>query len=900
MVNKKLMQAIESIGKEKENLAKKIEQETNEYKKHDLNFEFTTVMDQKYSKIYHEMIDNISGDKQNEIKAILTTVLGSKENYERLEKNTKIHFPNSTFKEMCKGLSTTTVIKNFDTLIDGLSDLLDDKTMNDIAETVKNYVPNAINNTPIHPCTNRIEAIKNSKKFNSLPEKERKIVAKQLDEINEVVKESPRGFSEAQTNFDSDYEHITLKVNDKLFKNYLNEHKDFAKSFDYYDQNFVIKNDIAGDAEKIEIAKSPAFKLTQKTQESVLKIWKKMDELQIISAGEGAESGSKIYGFQKLYDARENINKALSSENFENLKELKEEYEKQLKNIREMYKIIKTELNPSPENLPGNVQNFRENFVPAEFKNDICTNATFNGMYNAYSIVKSLGVSAEEFLKNPQPYVDKKFNEEITKFHIDKIYKNLSFEDKLARLYSDKSKAGLNAHGLPRMVSTLTYFEKDANQKMNDLIFCAVQSGKVNSIFEDEQVCYNYFSKERTKTFINLVLVNPEDRDFNKLKSHDSISGDKFTQFKAFDLASYLKENSIPAEAINERITKILGTAYKFSCDGEKEYIEEQKKYNALMKDYKAKKIKNAPEPPILKSLSMEDFAKMVKDVQQGVIDYIMLSNPANDKGYEKLIEFLKNPVDALKSLNLEEEYVEILNKLKGNDAVLNDFKNRAKLESIRNLKDVRAKENSYNKTAERILKEANKISLKVANETDMKKIEDLQKQSVLKMNELKQLQKAETERLSKEYKAGNIPSEYYKKRVENIVTLKHNEKIAIFDDGLDKNEYLKSTGLEQLTKAEANKLFECEIEKQKTAKEFFINNQFLQKNKLISTNGLVSSETSVQQANFEQINVEEIENDLQKNQREPIFVGEAKIESSNEKSEPQKEIDPKQTVKMP
>ena len=896
MINNKLKQVIDNVYAEKDSLRNRINAETDEFVKHDLEFQLDRVTDEKLTRVYTEMINNIPEEKDDELKEIVVNLLGSQDDYDRFVKNVKIHMPNATFRDVCLGVPARIIIEKFNDVIDKVPQLVDDETMNKVADSVAAYIPGSINNTPIHPCASKVASLKKGEKFNSLPEAEREIVAKQLDEINEVVKESPRKYSEAQTNFDSDYEHIINAQNDKYYKNYVEENKDFGKAFEYFDLNFIIKEDVAGDPEKVAVATSPAFKLTQATKDSILRVWKKMDELGIITAGNGAESGSKIYGFDKLHQAREKINEALNNEQFDNLKELKDEYEKQLQNLREMYAIIKTELNPTPDKIPGNVQNYREDFVPAEFKNDISTNATFNGMYNTYSIVKSMGITPEEFLNDPQSYIGRVYDNELTKFHIDKMYNGLSFEETLARVYSDKSKAGLNSHGISRMVSTLTLFEKDEQQKKQDLIYCAVQSGKVVTIYNDPEVCYNYFSKDKTNTFINLLFVNPEDKDFNNLRSYDSFTGDRLRKTKAFDLASYLKEKNIPADVMYERISEFVTTAYGLTVGSEEQYKKDQARYNALLEEYKKGNLKTAPEMIKSKVMSQDEFVKAIKDVQQGVMAYVMLSNPARDNETEKLMGILKNPAEAFKNLNMNESFIEDLKRLNGKDVTLNEYKQAAILENKLDVKAIRLQENVYNKQAEKILKEAEKISAKVARENDPAKVEELQKQSVLKMNELKQLQKAETERLDKEYKAGNIPGEYYKQRVENIVTLQHNDKVAIFDDGLDKDKYIKSTGLEKLTRAEKNKLFECEIERQKAEKETFINSQFLQNHKLISTN----REMEVQKANFEQIDVTQIESVNVDNQREPIVVEEAKISTSAEKAAPQEEIEPKQNVKMP
>lgn len=899
MLNKALKQVVNNIYAEKEKLKNQLETEDDGYRKIDLEFQLNTVESNRLYKVYSEFIENFPEDSYDQLKEIVVDILGSEENYERLFKNVSTVIKKPTVKDMSKSVASVTIVEKFDKIVDKLSNFVSDETMNKIAENVKNYIPAPIDNTPIHPLASTIEEIKDSNKFKELTQAERIKIAKELDEINEVVKESPRKYSEVQTDFDKYYEHVTNKDNDKFFQNYISEeNKDFGKAFIYRDLGFVMKDDIADDQEKISIAKSPAFKLTNNTQASILKVWKKMDELGIISAGDGKETGSKIYGFEKLYNARKKIDDALNKQQFDNLQALKDEYEKQLQNMREMYRIIKTELNPSPKSIPGNVQNFRENFVPAEFKNDICINATVNGMYNTYSIVKSMGVTPEEFLSNPQRYIDKNFNDELTKFYIDKLYKDLSFEDTLLKVYNDKSKEGLNSHGMPRMVATLTLFEKDDEQRKNNIIYHAVQSGKIESIFNDANICYNYFSQEKTNTFVNVLFANPEDKNFYTLRAYDSVTSDKTHKIKAFDFANYIQEKKIPAENIYQRVTSFLTKAYTLAYTSEKRYSKERAIFDKQAEKYRKGKIKKYPEHPKNKEMSIESFVQMVKDIQQGVMAYSMLATSDMQQGMDKLTEFLKDPASALKNLNIDNTFALKLAALKNKDIVLNENIQRATQESGLNIKDLRIKENTYNKNAERIIKEANKISAKVASEKNAKKIEELQKQLVLKMNELKQLQQAETERLATEYKSGNIPAEYYQKRVENILGLKHNDKIAIFDDGLDKNQYIKSTNLEQLSKNEKDRLFNCEVEKQKEAKQIFCNKQFLQKNNLVSTNK--DFEIDVQKANFKQIDVSEIESIEQNNKREPLVVDEAKLETSSQKSEPQNEIDPKQTVKMP
>lgn len=144
MVNKNLKQVIDNIYKEKEELAEKIKNEKDEYKKHDLEFEHDTVVDEKFTKIYSEMIGNITEDKYDKLKDIIVKLLGSEENYERFTKNVLIHNPKAKFKDFCKGIPGIRVVQNFDNLVNELSELVDDKVMDKIATVVSNYVPSSI------------------------------------------------------------------------------------------------------------------------------------------------------------------------------------------------------------------------------------------------------------------------------------------------------------------------------------------------------------------------------------------------------------------------------------------------------------------------------------------------------------------------------------------------------------------------------------------------------------------------------------------------------------------------------------------------------------------------------------------------------------------------------------
>ncbi|MGN0822972.1 MAG: hypothetical protein ACI4NG_04295, partial [Candidatus Gallimonas sp.] len=146
-------------------------------------------------------------------------------------------------------------------------------------------------------------------------------------------------------------------------------------------------------------------------------------------------------------------------------------------------------------------------------------------------------------------------------------------------------------------------------------------------------------------------------------------------------------------------------------------------------------------------------------------------------------------------------------------------------------IKGFTASEKAYNEKANAIVKAAERIAAQVAKENDPAKVEKLQLESVKKMNELKALQKAECDRLKEAFKDGKITSYYLKNRTDKIGSLEHNKSTAMFEADAfpSKDDYIKSTGLEELTSDEKKGLYESAKLRAQDEKQKFLGRRILE-----------------------------------------------------------------------
>ena len=877
MKNLKLIEYVNKLTKRLKEVEESIKSdEINDFQKAQLSFEKSSILNVKLAHVFNMMVEKMPKEF---IEGLVKKILGGEEGYKKhISKITYNRLPVPPIEDVIKTIPYMTILEKYEQLIDEVEEHLDDKTIDEIIDNEANYIPPDIDNTPNHPFKGIVEKSKQSDKFKSLDSKTKEKVSKLLDEINEVVTSSPSHFTGSQSGFDRDYESARNKKTDKFLKDCIEDNNSMAKEvFTYKDWVMDQREDVTDNQEKIDYIKSIKFKLDEDSKKKILKVWKKMDELNIVDAGNGGEQGDKIYGFKKLLEARSELSKAIKNNNFDNLENLKNEYNRQLENVREMYKMVKEELNPAPEKMPGNLENIRNDDIPAEFKNDLPLNASFNGAYNAYSLVKNMGLTAEEFLNNLDKYINKSLDEPLRGLEIDNYYKNESFERKISLAYGDTTEKGYNTHGVPRMLGLLNLFVDDKNLKMNNEFALAVTNGKIQLAGLNDLFTFKYFAKDRTGTLTNVLLARPEDRDLMKLRPYDGKTLDRLHSVKAFDRAKYIKEKNILPNEFADRITTFVAEAYKISEEDNARYRMELAEYEIANDKFKSGK-GPMPIPPEKQKFTKEMFVREIKDVQVAIQQYLLLKNPLENDGVERLKNILKDPITAFESMNICPEYKNAMAGLKNKNKTFEKSKKDAQKLGDQVIKNTRTAEKNYNRRIDAILKSTNTLSAKLKGETDSKKVSDIQVELAKKMNEMKTIQQQETERLKAEYKAGKLPKNYCEERIANIIALKHNEKVALFDDGFDKEKYIKSTGLDGLTKAEKEGLCKSEYERRKVEREELYNKLYL-----IQKGSILNSEVGDIKVNasFQTVNVEEVktvQEPVQQVQKEQIIVGEAEI----------------------
>ena len=860
--NKELKKQEDELKKVEEELS--LHKETSYDKVYLINFEKDMILRDKFNHLFKKLIDKIPAEKDNELKQVIMSALNLTEDGYQSKLKSISNVEQKNARGVAQGFWPLLVRDNFEKLIDGVEKLLSDKDIEDVVVAEEKYISKYDDQTPVYIFNNKIQDAKNSKYFQDLSEEKKIQVSKELDELNHTLIGSSSDYASGHDIFDKAYEYLRNKNNDKNLKDFMDKKvNDRGLKFgDVYTYpglwEIKLKDDVTDNQEKIDVVNSFEVKLNDDAKNKIETIFNKFEKLDLVKPGDGGEAPTKIYGFAKLMDILSDIDVALSKGEFEKLKTLKNNYIKRTNDIREMFKTIKEVVAPNPERMPGNVDNIRYENVPAEFKADVPLNATYNGIYNLYSILKGKGISTKDFLSDPNKYVKQVILDETRKYQIGFANSDKSYEEQVALAYGDREYKRTNNIGISRMIGTLNLFVSNKEDAINNEAFIAIVVGKINAIeADDSMLTTNYFKEDRAGTLLNTLLVNPEDRDFEKLRSYKTKTSDKLHTIEPFDRIKYMNEKNILPNDFADRVSNFINSAYEISITDEND------------------------EDIVESRFSMGLFPYAIKDVQLAIKQYLMLKNPMENDGVDRLLNILKDPIKAFENLDMNEGYKRLIRGLKGKQSDYLNSKKAAKKAGERIIKNTRTAEKTYNSNAKRILDSANLISEKIKNEADEKKIENLQIELTKKMNDLKLLQKAEVERLKNEFKNGKLPENYYKQRVENIITLKHDEKIEFFDDGFDEEKYIKETGLEGLTKEEKEGLCLSEFERRKAQKEVFFNTLQLAKEGLLTN---TVEDVEVMTANFETIDTNKLKDEitrtenLPKIEREQIVIQEAAV----------------------
>ena len=778
----------------------------------------------------------------------------------------------------------------------------------DVAERAwaeaQTYTPPAYDPTPLHPLENDVASLKEKLPGLVPDEEKRASLAADLDEINAMVTETNENYSGQMTNKNTKYAHVEnvrsykdgIKLlNDGAFGMIGGHMKYDEGSKRFGMQDFLGNGQLKNAMQSVEVRYSPAYKA------KIIAILKRMDELGLVPENStGKEEGQKIYGFSKLVEAQTVLKTAIKEGDVEHIPQLKAEYVKQTENMRELYAMVEDAIPDDNRRVPNNVDNMRTKFIPAEFKKSVSTNSNLNALWITLSFIKQSGTTIEEFVEKPISYLRNLITKQFEKIAPEKRFEGMDLHQVLvSEAYVIDSDNQANWLGTLRAME-MVYGDPEF-QAYNQTAVRVLEQELSLAVPHAQTFIDIGGADNNRQTLANLFLVNDEDRDYAKMPTDPNKSADGFTEYPPFDPVKYLNEHDIDYQAMADR----MGNAIKAFSD-------------AIL-----------AQPDEGKNLKY-DVAKMMRSVRVATARALLLKNPdPSEPGVKELSEFLETPLKALEKYGVNKETILSLNARMKNgikDPIGNIEANKLNLKKLvsdkeKSVKGFTASEKAYNQKADTILKEAERISKQVAKEKDPAKVEKLQIESVKKMNELKALQKSEVERLENAFKDGKITAYYLKNRTEKIGSLNHSKPTAMFEaDAFPaKDDYIRSTGLEELTSDEKKGLYQSAKMRALDEKRKFLGRRILEE---LKSNGSetksflekeeISAEGVARAMNFHPVDTDALESAqpvaaennpssvATEPAREPIVVPEAMEENQPEVEAQAEEVKPPVPDKIP
>lgn len=637
--------------------------------------------------------------------------------------------------------------------------------------------------------TTKILEIERKEKVEDLSLKTQEII-NVLNQVNYAL----RSVKPTNDNIENEYDRIKGQYQTTLRNKYINEEfQDKFVKIDDYSLHF--KDDVVKDSKTIQKFKNTKFELSNETKENLIKIWNKFDELNLYNEKSNSEEAKKVYGFSKLLIAREkviedvkklDVNK-LKDKSYQGITTIKKDtiaYNKEVANITTLYGLIENTIKPDGLSIPGNMSNFREDYIPPSLRKSLFVNNSFNGLYSTYAELKKNNINPKEFLENPVKVIEQLFYKLFENYDTNKIYKNDTPEIKTAKLFYNKFQDDKLDYTIYRLLENLIVCEKNEAIKEKDLL---IVDKKMSDLFNN-YVCSKYtiqgFFDKKTKvqTLYNFLVARNSDIieynnkgkfHYNDLYSGTSKSVDELSIEKPFNTKEYIINNKItPTEFYNKLVSFVQAT---YSLRGVKPKLEGTKE------EYKNYYLD-------------EDFIKLMKNVLKMVDKFIDDYDESiyDQEGITNLINLKLNPLNVFNGIESVYKNIKINDSYKANLSALAATTTIERETRVveKAYKEIRKFEKRYNSIADKQLKRMEKVREKIFKETNYDRIERLE-------NELRNLeqvylttQKDEINRLKTSYINKDIPKYYLNSRVDSILNGSHNVKISLGND-INKNDKL-------------------------------------------------------------------------------------------------------------
>jgi len=268
--------------------------------------------------------------------------------------------------------------------------------------------------------------------------KKQEEMSKMLDEVNGIFSHVPadvasnyyndvNGF---QTSFTGAHNTKTLWRKDM---NRLNSSPEWKKFGTYLvNNNNAIEHDrkhLKEDKEaSMELARYKVQmdpKATQGFIELVNKVGEMYQDRSETLKNESLEQSTKIYTFKKLDEKKRILETAVKNGDFASIPGALSDYRKEEAKMDQLMAETKRVFSTTPEfETPLNLDTIRNKYIPWKYSKDYATNARLNMAYQTYLASLKLGVTPEEYIKDPIGCVERKYQSIKSEHGVNQILNN--------------------------------------------------------------------------------------------------------------------------------------------------------------------------------------------------------------------------------------------------------------------------------------------------------------------------------------------------------------------------------------------------------------------------------------------------------------------------------------------
>ena len=393
------------------------------------------------------------------------------------------------------------------------------------------------------------------------------------------------------------------------------------------------------------------FEYSANTKQLFTELLKEMEYRNMVPENVKArEDGNKYYAFAKYAMARNKFVDVTNAKEFDNNEFIDawNNLDKETKNIEAMYKLIEKKLGTSYESMPTNVDTFRTSYIPRRFKENAAHNAQLNGLFITLTLIKSHGLSIEEFMENPAEALKKAVKQDTDMLIADKMFKDKTKAEVLFTLADPMYKAdSIDIYGYIRAVEFLNGIETDpALKRKNSMIVMGLLNAFARSkgAIESSQNIVRYGNVSEN---IRNVFLAEKDEETGEISYNDCYSEPVGrTGRDPIEFEEFVGELRDPKTGF---LQKDKPTSLDKVADM---YLFEEKFYEmmTIIKQYK-NCVKDPKNAGIGQNLSIK---KLVTAAQELTAQYILthdfkemnqlFDNPIRPEFVKEMTDFIKNP----------------------------------------------------------------------------------------------------------------------------------------------------------------------------------------------------------------------------------------------------------------